>query len=313
MRIILTQNGSIQINEMKKEINIKPRNKRNLLSERSNSMFSIRKNEDNQNLDNIFYNIPNLKMIEIKKDLEKKLKRNNAKIFYNFINKIQGNNNENKLNLYLSKKQKEQNNLNTLNLINKKQLNKSVSIRDIINKNAYNSILNNIEYNNEIKNKNFGINDYKLRTQRCESKENKLNKLLEKKINVKENELINYLKGKKEINYYFVEKLSQMNDNKLEKLNKICGQNNKENEKKKFYKLNSENLIDKKRKNFEQTIKGVDNDLNKIQKILNKFQVQKVLKDYNLQIFLKQKFNSLFKLKPINHKINKIKNKNCSF
>ncbi len=69
MRIILTQNGSIQINEMKKEINIKPRNKRNLLSERSNSMFSIRKNEDNQNLDNIFYNIPNLKMIEIKKDL----------------------------------------------------------------------------------------------------------------------------------------------------------------------------------------------------------------------------------------------------
>ena len=92
MRIILTPDGSIEISELKKEFNsIRINKRRKIYIDKSSSMYTLRKkkyydNKDDLNM-NHHFSISN--NCEVKKNVEKKIKKDNRNILYNMINKMQ--------------------------------------------------------------------------------------------------------------------------------------------------------------------------------------------------------------------------------
>ena len=97
---------------------------------------------------------------EVKKNVEKKIKKDNRNILYNMINKMQKKENDynvlnlNKLLLPNDKKEKKEpliiNNVKNDEKKKEKKLN-SISLKNILNKNAYDSIINTIEEKEEVK------------------------------------------------------------------------------------------------------------------------------------------------------------------
>jgi hypothetical protein len=325
MRIILTPDGSIEISELKKEFNsIRINKRRKIYIEKSNSMYTLRKKKyyDNKDDLNVNHHFSISNNCEVKKNVEKKIKKDNRNILYNMINKMQKKENDyNVLNLnYLllpnDKKEKKEpliiNNIKNDEKKKEKKLN-SISLKNILNKNAYDSIINTIEEKEEVKKKNYVMNDLEFRTKNYEPEKEKLKQILKKKINTKQNELINYLQKKKEINLPFIKKLSEMNDDELDKLNKVCQHNNIEEDRKTLHFDFNSNRIQ-----LDKQIKFDDNSFNKIQNILKKFYFQKQIKDFYLKRFLEKKLNVLWKEKPNQKENKKIKNikkrgSSCSF
>ena len=325
MRIILTPDGSIEISELKKEFNsIRINKRRKIYIDKSNSMYTLRKKKyyDNKDDLNVNHHFSISNNCEVKKNVEKKIQKDNRNILYNMINKMQKKENDynvlnlNKLLLPNDKKEKKEpliiNNIKNDEKKKEKKLN-SISLKNILNKNAYDSIINTIEEKEEVKKKNYVMNDLEFRTKNYEPEKEKLKQILKKKINTKQNELINYLQKKKEINLPFIKKLSEMNDDELDKLNKVCQHNNIEEDRKTLhFDFNSN------RRQLDKQIKFDDNNLNKIQNILKKFYFQKQIKDFYLKRFLEKKLNVLWKEKPNQKENKKIKNikkrgSSCSF
>ena len=325
MRIILTPDGSIEISELKKEFNSFRINKRRkIYIDKTNSMYTLRKKKyyDNKEDLNVNHHFSISNNCEVKKNVEKKIQKDNRNILYNMINKMQKKENDynvlnlNKLLLPNDKKEKKEpliiNNIKNDEKKKEKKLN-SISLKNILNKNAYDSIINTIEEKEEVKKKNYVMNDLEFRTINYEPEKEKLKQILKKKINTKQNELINYLQKKKEINLPFIKKLSEMNDDELDKLNKVCLHNNIEEDRKTLhFDFNSN------RRQLDKQIKFDDNNFNKIQNILKKFYFQKQIKDFYLKRFLEKKLNVLWKEKPNQKENKKIKNikkrgSSCSF
>ena len=97
-----------------------------------------------------------------------------------------------------------------------------IPMKDIIQGNAYNELLDEFTKEKILKRKNYVMSNKEFRTTKEESKKKKLDELLNKTINSNRVDFINYIQKKNTVNMVFIKNISQMDESKMTKMNKIC-------------------------------------------------------------------------------------------
>jgi hypothetical protein len=316
MRILVTNNGKIEIkniidknnvlNESNEQIKENNNNKEHKIKRKKNISKSVSEKVSNKLKTIIKFNQNNLYENVMKEMFELYMPEK----LYTLKNYL--------FNDEISEKKRNLINYNLNNNIIKKkpkeeiQKEKTIPLGKIIKLNAYNKIIKDFKKDNYVYQKNFVLNINNFRTKEELSNINLLNKSLNKKIDVTKFDFIKYLKNKNNLGYNFLNKISKMNDIEIDKLNRVA-------QSKKFNileKSESKYLFDRKKfhnylkkKNHNEINDINDNIMNKTQIIFSKFNKKELIKNEFLNNYYKEKTLLISRLPNLSKSNKKIHNK----
>ena len=169
---------------------------------------------------------------------------------------------------------------------------RKIPMKDIIQGNAYNELLDEFTKEKILKRKNYVMSNKEFRTTKEESKKKKLDELLNKTINSNRVDFINYIQKKSTVNMVFIKNISQMDESKMTKMNKICQllKEKEENELRK--KKKKEQQEKEKKENFpnewNRTVRDIKKEFQKTKELLERpysqhSNIYKKLKEYQFE------------------------------
>lgn len=263
MRILVTDQGkdlvkllSVEyLQEVDKKLNQSEQSQKNLKSQRSNNLSRNHLTTQASSTKSKNHSYENTRELEIKikkivisKNLTEKYNQDtsHSNILLNLPDLVQ-------------KKLLQNTNMNSIykkgTIENNNDLsNSQFSIRDIIPQSSYQNFKCELKNDIRIKEKLGVIDESNFRSIFKDKTENQiLEEKLNKKVSTDRLNIIRYLSGKQNLNYQFVQKMTSFDDERLNKINKICQkvfENDEKNEL--FNKIAKEKINLKKRKDITE-------------------------------------------------------------
>jgi hypothetical protein len=150
---------------------------------------------------------------------------------------------------------------------------KSISLYDLMNKNVYNDMLNQMKKENDDKEKNCNVNNFQFRNQLTVPYD--IPKIIDKVKNLKiqsnQYSLIKYIKTKESFNPILVKNYSNFSDRQLEKDNQLCKIILNNRKKDNIYKRIAEKKIKLKFSNYNNNLDRMKRDILCSARIINKY------------------------------------------
>lgn len=164
---------------------------------------------------------------------------------------------------------------------------RSFSLYDLMNKNAYNDLLNKMKKENDSKEKDCIVSDFKFRNYSTVPYDipKIINKVKNLKIQSNQYNLIKYLKGKDNFNPLLVKNYSNFNEKQIEKDNKFCKVILNNRKKDLIYKKIAEKKIKLKYNDYDAYLRKMKKDILGANEIIKKYNVIK-----NNKALIKQHF-----------------------
>ena len=175
---------------------------------------------------------------------------------------------------------------------------RSFSLYDLMNKNAYNDLLNNMKRENDSKEKDCIVSDFRFRNHSTLPFDipKIINKVKNLKIQSNQYNLIQYLKGKDKFNPVLVKNYSNFNEKQIEKDNKFCKVILNNKKKDLIYKRIAEKKIKLKYNDYDAYLRKMKKDIIGANEIIKKYNViknNKALIKQNFEDFKRTYWNNL--------------------